>query len=171
MKYLSLIRHAKSSWEQPDIDDIVRPLNTRGKESTILLGNWLHTQKIKPQLISTSPATRALHTAINVASWINYTAARIDIDAKIYFGGSKAIIEKIIALDELEAPVSELAIIGHEPYLSELVTRFTGDELEKFPTCSLYRIYWDADTWESALNTMGSKVSFITPKMLLTKSQ
>lgn len=170
MKYLTLIRHAKSSWEQPDIDDMVRPLNQRGKESTILLGNWMQFQKMKPDAIITSPATRALHTAINVASWINFNKARIDIDQSIYFGGMKAMVEKLLSLDQADKPCNEVVLVGHEPYLGELVTKLCGDELEKFPTCALYQIHWEAETWEEALKSTGSKVLFMTPKMLLNKS-
>jgi phosphohistidine phosphatase len=170
MKYLTLIRHAKSSWEQPDIDDMVRPLNQRGKESTILMGNWMQQQKMKPDIIITSPATRALHTAINIASWINYNKARMDIDQSIYFGGTKAIVEKLLSLDNANSSYKEVLIVGHEPYLGEAVTKLCGDELDKFPTCGLYRIGWEADTWEHALKFPGSKVLFMTPKLLLNKS-
>lgn len=166
MKFLTLVRHAKSSWEQPDIDDMVRPLNPRGKESTILMGNWLHTQKIKPDAIISSPATRALHTALNIASWINFNKSRMDIDQAVYFGGTKAIMEKIASLDPA---LKDVLMVGHEPYLSELVNKLTGDELDKFPTCALYRIYWDTDSWEECLQKNGSKVTFMTPKMLLNK--
>jgi phosphohistidine phosphatase len=166
MKFLTLIRHAKSSWEQADIDDMVRPLNPRGKESTILLGNWFRLQKIRPDAFITSPACRALHTAINLASWINFNKSRLDIDQTIYFGGTKAMAEKIAGLDD---SIQEVFMVGHEPYLSELVTRFTGDELEKFPTCAAYRICWDLDSWEQISQHSGSKHTFITPKMLLSK--
>jgi len=167
MKTLFVIRHAKSSWENPDIDDMVRPLNQRGKESTILLGNWLKNHKIKPDYFISSPATRALHTAINIASWIYFNKAKIDIDASIYFGGTKAIIDKLLSLDKLSAAPESVFIVGHEPYLGELVQRLTKDELEKFPTCAMYRIHWDAATWAEAMQMQGSKVDFITPKMLL----
>jgi phosphohistidine phosphatase len=166
MKYLTLIRHAKSSWEQPDIDDMVRPLNPRGKESTILLGNWFRVQKIKPDAIICSPATRSLHTAINIASWINFNKSRMDIDQAIYFGGTKAMAEKVAELDN---SIEEVFMVGHEPYLSELVNKFTGDELEKFPTCAAYRICWEVESWDQINQVQGSKHTFMTPKMLLNK--
>lgn len=170
MKYLTLIRHAKSSWEFPDLDDMVRPLNTRGKESATLMGHHLKSLKIKPDVIISSPATRALHTALSIATWLGFNSGRMDIDKAIYFGGTKAMVEKIAALDELPVNPDEVFLFGHEPFMSELIQKLCGDELEKFPTCAIYRIVWDVDTWKEALTQNGVKDIFLTPKMLLNKS-
>ncbi|HNA40311.1 MAG TPA: histidine phosphatase family protein, partial [Chitinophagales bacterium] len=62
MKSLSIIRHAKSDWST-GVDDIARPLNERGKNAVVLIGNYLQQQKIKPDLIISSPAKRAQDTA------------------------------------------------------------------------------------------------------------
>nr|MBP6155012.1 histidine phosphatase family protein [Chitinophagales bacterium] len=67
MKYLTIIRHAKSSWEHPDLDDFVRPLNDRGQTAIPLIGNYLQQQQIYPDLIISSPATRAIETAKGIA--------------------------------------------------------------------------------------------------------
>src|SRR5690606_34451989 len=101
-----------------------------------------------------------------IASWINFSKSRIDVDQAIYFGGTKAMVDKIAAMPD---SVNDVFIVAHEPYLSETITKLTGDELEKFPTCAAYRIFWDVDTWEQALAGMGSKHTFITPKLLLNK--
>lgn len=170
MKYLTLIRHAKSSWDHPDLDDMVRPLNQRGKEASTLMGHHLKSLKLKPDVIISSPATRALHTALNISSWLGFNSGRMDIDKSVYFGGTKAMVEKIAALDELPVNPDEVFLFGHEPYMSELVHKLTGDELEKFPTCGVYRIVWETESWAEALRKSGVKDLFITPKMLLNKS-
>lgn len=168
MKTLYIIRHAKSSWEQEDLDDMVRPLNDRGKAASLLIGNWLRLQKVKPDYVITSPATRALHTAISVTSWVGFPKSRLDIDAVVYFGNTRLISEKLIALDK-EPKSNKVLLFGHEPLLSELIYKFTKDELDKFPTGALYSISWNVDTWEEAMRELGSKIDFITPKSL-TKS-
>ncbi len=78
MLKLALIRHAKSSWENSALDDMVRPLNQKGHENTILMGNYLLQQRFHPKQIISSPATRALHTAINLSSWIGYNKNKIE---------------------------------------------------------------------------------------------
>lgn len=165
MKTLYIIRHAKSSWEQEDLDDMVRPLNDKGKTACLMMGNWLKSQKIKPDYVITSPATRALHTAIQVCSWVDFPKSKFDIDAQIYFGNTKSISEKIISLDQ-KNNVNQVFLFGHEPILSELIYKYTKDQLEKFPTASVYSIHWNVSTWEEAMKQLGSKVDFITPKLL-----
>lgn len=165
MKTLYIIRHAKSSWEQEDLDDMIRPLNEKGKTACLMVGNWLKSQKIKPDYVMTSPATRALHTAINVTSWVDFPKSKLDIDAQIYFGNTKSITEKLAQLDQV-GHAEKVFLFGHEPILSELIYKLTKDQLEKFPTAALYAIHWNVDTWEEAMKQLGSKVDFITPKLL-----
>ena len=167
MKRLYIIRHAKSSWEQEDIDDMVRPLIDNGKSASLLLGNWLMHHKIKPDEVITSPATRALHTAINICSWIDFPISKMDIDQKIYFGNIKSITDKLIQLDQSAKEINSVFLIGHEPLMSEMVYKFTKDVLDKFPTSALYSISWNVDSWADAMHLLGSKVDFITPKSLL----
>lgn len=166
MKTLYIIRHAKSSWDEEDLDDMVRPLNDRGKTACLLIGNWLRMQKIKPDYVITSPATRALHTAITVTSWMEFPKSKLDIDAAIYFGNVKAVSEKLVSLDQVSKS-GKVFLFGHEPLLSELIYKFTKDELEKFPTAALYSINWNVDTWAEAMQQLGAKVDFITPKSLI----
>lgn len=166
MKILYIIRHAKSSWDQEEIDDMVRPLNPRGKSASLILGNWLKHQKIKPDLVLTSPATRALHTAINLCSWVEFPIHKMDIDANIYFGNVKSIAEKLTLLDGSIKSIDKIFLIGHEPILSELIHKLTKDVLDKFPTAALYSISWNVDTWAEAMTELGSKIDFITPKLL-----
>lgn len=167
MKILYIIRHAKSSWEQEDIDDMVRPLNDKGKTASLVLGNWLKHQKIKPNYVITSPATRALHTTINICSWVEFPISNMDIDQRIYFGNGKSISEKLITLDESAKSIDKVFLIGHEPILSELIHKLTKDVLDKFPTGALYSVSWNVETWAEAMQQLGSKVDFITPKSLV----
>lgn len=169
MKTLYIIRHAKSSWEQDDLDDMVRPLNDKGKAACLLLGNWFRQQKIKPDYVFTSPATRALHTAIQVTSWVGYPKHKLDIDAQIYFGSVRHVMDRLSSLDET-GDYQQVFLFGHEPILSELIYKLTKDELDKFPTAALYSIHWDVDTWSEAMRQLGSKVDFTTPKFLAKSS-
>ncbi|HUH74842.1 MAG TPA: histidine phosphatase family protein [Chitinophagales bacterium] len=171
MKTLYIIRHAKSSWEQEDINDMVRPLNDRGKTASLIVGNWLKYQSIQPDYVITSPATRALHTAINICSRVDFPISKMDIDQKIYFGNVKSISEKLKILDNSSKTIDTIFLIGHEPLLSELIHKLTKDVLDKFPTAALYSINWNVDTWAEAMSQLGSKVDFITPKSLINSKE
>jgi phosphohistidine phosphatase len=165
MLKLALIRHAKSSWENSALDDMVRPLNQRGHENTILMGNYLLQQRFHPKQIISSPATRALHTAINLSSWIGYNKNKIEIDSVLYFGKISNIVK---LLQSNPAKNDSLCIVGHEPLLSELITYFCGEiEFKKFPTCSVVFIQFDIKQWSETLKNKGTLVSFITPKDLI----
>ena len=63
MKHLTLIRHAKSDWECPDLDDHDRPLNKRGLEAAPRMGNYLRKKGVRPDILLSSTATRAITTA------------------------------------------------------------------------------------------------------------
>ena len=160
MKFLTIIRHAKSDWST-DVDDIVRPLNERGKNAVVLVGNYLHQQKINPDLIISSPATRAFETTKAIAELVKYDLKKVKVEPVVYFGASSAIIDM---LKELDNQFNDVFLFGHEPILSSLITHFTKTSLEKFPTCSVFRIAFKIDNW-SAIKT-GNTEFFISPKQL-----
>ena len=160
MKHLTIIRHAKSDWTT-DVDDILRPLNERGKNAVLLVGNYLQQQHIKPDLIISSPATRALDTANAIGELVKYNTNEIHVEPVVYFGTSSAIID---LLKESDNKINDVFLCGHEPILSSLIFHFTKTTLEKFPTCSVFRIAFKINNW-SELKT-GNTEFFISPKQL-----
>lgn len=164
MKYLTLIRHAKSSWSTPELDDIIRPLNNRGLESIHLIGNYLKLNKIKPDLILTSPATRALQTAIGICNSVNYKPENLQIEQEIYFGNSASIFKLIQKIDNR---YNDIFLFGHEPILSKLIEYLTTNKLEKFPTCAVYRIAFDTKKWTAISAKISNCEFFVKPKDLL----
>lgn len=161
MKYLTIIRHAKSSWTTPDLDDILRPLNERGLKSIKIIGNYLKEKNIQPDLMISSPATRAVQTAFGIGDLVNYKIDTLKINQEIYFGNQTDIFS---ILKKIDTPVNDVFLFGHEPILSSLIFHLTKISLEKFPTCAVFRISFKIDNW-SAIKT-GSTVFFITPKQL-----
>lgn len=82
MKTLFLIRHAKSSWDDPNKDDFDRPLNERGKRNAPFMGKLLKKENILPDLIISSPAKRAIATAKIIADETGYPKNKIHTDSK-----------------------------------------------------------------------------------------
>lgn len=166
MKYLTIIRHAKSSWSTPDLDDILRPLNERGLKSIKIIGNYLKEKNIQPDLIITSPATRAVQTAVGIGDLVNYKIDSLKINQEIYFGNTTDILAIIKNID---ATVNDIFLFGHEPILSSLIYHFTKTSLEKFPTCAVYRIAFDIKSWKETDLKIGKCEFYVNPKLLIEK--
>lgn len=130
---LLLMRHAKSSWDFPDLDDAERPLNRRGEDAVAVMGERLKRSGYHPDLMITSPALRAKETARRIAVALNYPAAGIREEPSLYFEGSGAYLELIRSLGEEKRQVM---MVGHNPDMEELVAELGGKQFTKFPTCA-----------------------------------
>lgn len=165
MKYLAIIRHAKSSWEDSELPDVIRPLNERGKTASQLVGKQLALLHEKPDLIISSPATRAYHTALNIARLIGYRLKSIDVRPTVYYEGEQGVLNMLRKLDNRYQSVF---VVGHEPTCSEIISTLTPARFTKFPTGSVYKMALDIDDWEDIYEAKGKKMYFITPKDIKT---
>jgi phosphohistidine phosphatase len=163
MKYLTVIRHAKSSWDDPGLVDIERPINSRGKKAITTVGAFLKEKRIAPDLILTSPAVRARKTAEGIGKILDYPVENIKTDRNFYFG---ALADLTNIIFSLPANCQDVFLFGHEPLLSALIFRLTGNELPKFPTCAVYRIQWPGKKWKDASRQKGNCEFYVYPKML-----
>ena len=114
MKTLLLMRHAKSSWDNPGLRDFDRPLNERGLKAAPLMGRYLRAQGIAPDLIVSSPAQRAQQTAQLVKEAAR-CAAPIRYEAAIYDANLNALLKVLQALDKTTKTV---LLVGHNPSFS-----------------------------------------------------
>lgn len=163
MKYLTIIRHAKSDWSV-NTDDFNRPLNERGKHAVPLVGQFLKNKNIQPDFILSSPAKRAQKTAQGICKSIHHPTKNILFKMDIYTGDTKE-IKKII--EEIDDNYNDVFLFGHEPVLSSIIEIFTKEKLEKFPTCAVYRITFDVSNWK-AVDYKNAKCEFyVNPKLLL----
>ena len=92
MKTLYLVRHAKSSWKYPNLDDFERPLNKRGRRNAPFMGKILKKLKVAPDLVISSPANRAATTARTIAGNIDYPLDKIRYSEIIYSFNENALI-------------------------------------------------------------------------------
>ncbi len=163
MKNLTIIRHAKSCWENPEVDDIARPLNTRGNNAITTIGSFLQTNKYLPDFVLSSPAVRAINTAKGIAAQLQYEPKKIQVEPLIYFGTSADILKLIFSISD---KYQDVFLFGHEPKLSALIAHFTKKQLDKFPTCSVCRITFNSQKWENIKT--GNCTLLITPKELVS---
>jgi phosphohistidine phosphatase len=161
MKNLYIVRHAKSSWDYPELSDIDRPLNKRGKKNAPEMGQRLAAKNISPELLISSPAKRAHTTARRIAKEIGYEKSKIIVHSKLYHGGLGEMIELIQSTDK---SINSLMIFGHNPGFTELANYLTGSNIYNIPTCGIVSIEFDTDDWAIIGQNEGKMLFFDYPK-------
>ena len=163
MKNLLLIRHAKSSWDDPLLSDQERPLNKRGKRDAPAMGLILKEKGLHPDLMLSSPAKRSLKTAKLIAEAIDYPKKHIKVHEGIYEQGLDALVELILGLDR---SLDRVFLVGHNPELTDLANRLTGAGIENVPTCGIVSITFDLTHWKDCALTGGQLAFFERPAKL-----
>jgi len=161
MKTLLLLRHAKSSWDDPNLEDFDRPLNERGVDDSEMMGKYAKKKKVKADLVLSSPATRAKHTTeLFVAS------AKLEntpvYDERLYEASARRLLK---ILSELDDKQENVLLVGHNPGFEDLCERLTGDT-RQVPTATLIRIDLDIDKWRAPKGGTGTIAWRATPKKL-----
>ncbi|MBD0370203.1 MAG: histidine phosphatase family protein [Pyrinomonadaceae bacterium] len=161
MKTLLLLRHAKSSWKEPELRDFDRPLNKRGEKAAPLMGKFMKERKLKPDLIISSPAVRARRTAALVVERAELQA-ELRYDERIYEADVEALLKVVSQIDD---GAETVLLVGHNPGFQELLKFLTGEEHE-FPTAALALISLKLDKWSGVQQNTGRLKWLVTPKSL-----
>lgn len=160
MKTLFLIRHAKSSWDNAALPDKDRPLSDRGKRDAPKMGKRLAKRDVKPDLILSSPAMRALTTAEIIAKRLDYKLKEIVVDDRLYAGEADDLLKLI---HELGDTLKRVMLFGHNPELTELAHRLSS-EITHMPTCAVAEFTFDAKSWSNIGKAKPAKVALDYPK-------
>ncbi len=144
MRRLTLLRHAKSSWEDPELDDFDRPLNPRGLRALPDMGRRLARRGDRPDLIVSSPALRAISTARGIAREIGYRDDRIVESPELYLASPAAILEVITRADDRHG---HIMLVGHNPGFTDLANRFGDLRIDNMPTASMLCVDFPQDRW------------------------
>jgi len=162
MKTLLVLRHAKSSWNDPTLDDHERPLNKRGRRAAPRVGELVREAGLKPDVVISSDAVRARMTAEAVAEAARY-GGEIVLDPHLYMAGPADILSLLTTVRENAETVM---IVGHNPGLEELVEQLTG-ERQDFPTAALAQIGLPIKQWRDLKrSTRGTLLGLWRPKEL-----
>jgi phosphohistidine phosphatase len=162
MKTLLVLRHAKSSWNDPALDDHERPLSTRGRRDGPRMGELVREHGLMPDVVISSDAVRARLTAEAVAEAARY-AGQILLDRRLYMA-SPADVRSL--LRTVPDKAETVMIVGHNPGLEELVALLTG-ERQDLPTAALAQIVLPIDQWRDLkLSTRGTLEGHWRPKEL-----
>ena len=165
MKRLYLLRHAKSSWDEPGLADRDRPLAPRGERASNSMAKYLRDEGIVPELVLCSPSKRTRETLERLGLG---DGTEVRIEDELYAASAG---ELLGALHEVPDAVESVMVIGHNPGMERLALELAagGDELdrmrEKFPTAALATLELDG-TWSELAPGGGELVSFVKPKEL-----
>jgi phosphohistidine phosphatase len=169
MLRLALLRHAKSSWDDPDLDDFDRPLNERGRKSAPMMGQMLASLNFKPDAILCSPAKRTRETLDGIQPFLKSRANGADFDRGLYLASAGDILS---CIQKSAAAAATVLVIGHNPGMHILSARLaaSGDPgaiarlSDKFPTAALAVYSFPQATWAEMTPETGHLEAFITPK-------
>jgi len=142
MKTLLILRHAKSSWKQPELADHDRPLAKRGRRDGPRMGRLLLREHLAPDAILTSTARRAQDTAALVAEHCGHDEP-LQIHSALYEADPSTIID---LLRELDDQVDRVMVVGHNPELERLLEQLTG-RCERLPTAALVHLQLNISGW------------------------
>jgi phosphohistidine phosphatase len=170
MKRLFLLRHAKSSWDDPDQRDFDRTLNDRGRAAAPAMGRYMAANGVAPDriLVSTARRTRDTFDLVRAAAgW----SAPTQFEDRIYMASSDTLLDLIQATP---AEAQSLLIIGHNPGLEDLTMLLSGSGVkgalealrEKFPTATLAEVSFAVADWADVKRKSGKLDRFIRPKQL-----
>lgn len=161
MKKLLLVRHAKSDWENRDLKDFDRPLNKRGHKNAPEMAARLLKKGLIPQLLLTSPARRALTTAEYFAETLSMGKEQIREEPAIYQASSATLLNIINNLDD---QYNFVALIGHNPGLTNLAINLCNCDVYNIPTCGLILIHFPFDRWNMISYWTGDQKLYDYPK-------
>ncbi len=171
MKTLTVLRHAKSSWDDAVSRDFDRPLNARGQRAAVTVGRHMRSEGLSFDHVVASPAVRITETVEQVET--GYGSALAPAwDRRIYLASASTLMDVV---HELPAGADSALLIGHNPGLEDLVLMLVpdraGDALrdsveEKFPTAALAVITFETDDWGAIRSGSGTLVRFVRPRDL-----
>ena len=154
MKTLTLLRHAKSGWDDAVTRDFDRPLNAKGKRAAALIGRHLHDRAVAFDHVVASPAVRVGETLDGVAQGYGRALAA-QWDQRIYLASAATLLDVI---HDLPAAAERVLLVGHNPGLEDLVLLLVPDDAdglrgvveEKYPTATIAEMSFTIADWGEA---------------------
>lgn len=160
MKKLLLIRHAKSSWDDPDLDDHERPLNERGERDSFAMARFLADNDEGLDVIYSSTAIRALDYAQVISEFCDITLVP---ELSFYTFDEDELMEILRSLPD---SITRVAVVAHNPAVTQLVNRLTDADLENVPTAAVASIQCDIEEWADLTEASCDMIYFQTAKKL-----
>ncbi len=145
MKELVILRHAKSNRTYM-VNDINRPLSQSGIERIQIKSYQKRDFFIDAEVIISSPAIRALHTAVIVIRELGISMEKLIIDEQLYTFSGSSIIDYVYSLDERW---SKVVLVGHNPAFTEVINHFSDVSINQLKTSGFAKISFNEDQWSN----------------------
>lgn len=171
MKRLTLLRHAKSGWDDPAIRDFDRPLNPKGKRAARTMGRYMREAGLTFDHVVASPAMRVLETLEEVEAGYGRPFEPV-LDKRIYLASAATLLDLVHAAPDAAA---SLLLTGHNPGMEELILLLVPDRAgdgtrdsveEKFPTAAVAELLFDVQRWRDIMPGSGTIIRFVRPRDL-----
>jgi phosphohistidine phosphatase len=146
MKILLLVRHAKSSWDDPAMTDFDRPLNERGKKDAPAMADKLIARGITVDSFISSPAKRAKKTAKIFSQAFKRKEEEIILVPELYLASS-GVFESVLA--SIESDSETIALFSHNPGITDFANTLTEARIDDIPTCGIFAVSIDTDDWKN----------------------
>ena len=147
MKQLVLIRHAKSSWHDLSARDFDRDLNARGRGDAPEMGRRLAGRDVIPDALLVSSAKRARATVDLIAPEIEFPLQQIEFRDDLYLASPSDMLKLIRRIPD---DVQTLALVAHNPGITELTNRLAKTYIQNIPTCGVVTLQMPIEQWQSA---------------------
>jgi phosphohistidine phosphatase len=161
MKTLLLIRHAKSSWDQPGLSDFDRPLNERGKKDAPAMAKRVKEKGIEVDHFISSPARRARKTAKYFAEAFGCKKDDVQLVEELYGATPSEFLQAVRGIDDRYHTV---ALFSHNPGITDFASSLTNVRVDDMPTCSVFAVQIETDSWKDFLHTEKKFLFFDYPK-------
>lgn len=161
MRLLTLVRHAKSSWDYEELSDFERPLNERGRRDAPLMAQRAHKLLGRPDRLVSSPALRAITTAHVFAETMDLSLEEIELQPRIYEATPQTLVQILRLLDDADPHVM---LFGHNPGFSQLANLLAPCPFDEMPTCAVVQIALDTEHWRDTAPGQGKLRHYLFPK-------
>jgi phosphohistidine phosphatase len=163
MKTLLLIRHAKSSWEDAQQNDFDRPLNARGLKDAPMMADRLLDRKVKIDAFISSPAKRARQTCELFMQAFKKEETAMILQSQLYLAQPDVFLQTI---QQLSTTLSHVAIFSHNNGITEFANSLAVARIDNMPTCSIFAIRLQTDSWSDFAKAKKELWFFDYPKLL-----
>jgi phosphohistidine phosphatase len=160
-KQLLLVRHGKSDKDIPHVKDFDRPLNHRGNKNAHTMAEKLLEKGWTAPLLVSSPANRALSTAVHFAKVFNIPEEAIKTDLSIYEANTMALLKVVNGFPNQSEVI---ALFGHNPGITDFANYLTDADIYNIPTSGIVVINFDVSDWAEVSYHTGTMLLFDFPK-------
>ncbi len=161
---LIFIRHSKAEDQSPEISDFERSLTIKGKVHSRLMAEILRTKGEEPGRVISSPAFRALETALIFCREYGISASEIRLSPELYHGLSEA--EFLPFIRKQDDSDHTVTLFGHNPLITGMAAFFAADEPDVLPKTGIYCLEFEVGSWSEVEPESGRTLYFLTPREL-----